>query len=308
MATTWPAQRSNSSSSRRVLLISLVFGLLSAFLVWRLLSSAGSGSTSGTMVPVVVARQNIPARTVVTDGMISVKQVPSSLRLATAFTDTKALVGKATKDAIGAGEQVLAARVANDPRELGFTGTVPPGLRAASIQVTEVSSVGGLVQPGDLVDVIGVFQVNDNGATGSPLGKNDSGKTQHMIAATILQSATVLAIAQSSQNGATQPASGKVSAGKAQADAKTVTLAVSPQDAERLALADSIGTLRLSAHRFDEPDGQSINCIENSGQSLIQALGLACGVPLPLPVASPQAAAAAPQPAASPVASPAPSH
>lgn len=304
MATTWPAQRAKSSGSRRVLLISLVFGLLSAFLVWRLLSSAGSGSASGTMVPVVVARQDIPARTVVTDGMISIKQVPSSLRLATAFTDTKTVVGKATKDGIGAGEQVLAARVAADPKELGFTGTVPPGLRAASIQVTEVADVGGLVQPGDLVDVIGVFQVNDNGATSSPLGKNDSGKTPHMVAATILQSATVLAIAQSSQNGATQPTSGKVSTGKAQADAKTVTLAVSPQDAERLALADSIGTLRLSAHRFDESDGQSINCIENSGQSLIQAIGLACGVPLPQPVASPQPAAA--QPAASPAASPAP--
>lgn len=307
MATTWPAQRANSSGSRRVLLISLVFGLLSAFLIWRLLSSAGSGSASGAMVPVVVARQDIPARTMVTDGMISVKQVPASLRLATAYTDTKTLVGHPTKDAIGAGEQVLVARVAADPKELGFTGTVPPGLRAASIQVTEVSSVGGLVQPGDLVDVIGVFQVNDSAATASALGKNDAGKAQHMIAATILQSAPVLAIAQSSQNGATQPTSGKVAAGKTQADAKTVTLAVSPQDAERLALADTIGTLRLSAHRFDESDGQSINCIENSGQSLIQALGLACGVPLPQPIASPQAATV-PQAAASPAASPAPSH
>ncbi len=299
MATTWPTQRTKSSGSRRVLLISLVFGLLSAFLVWRLLSSSGSSTGSGALVPVVVARQDIPARTVVTDGMVTLKQVPSSLRLATAYTDTKPLVGKATKAAIGAGEQVLTARVATDPKELGFTGTVPPGLRAASIQVTEVADVGGLVQPGDQVDVIGVFQVNDNGAAGAPLGKSDASKPTHMIAATILQSATVLAIAQSSENGATQPSSGKVAASKGQADAKTVTLAVSPQDAERLALADTIGTLRLSAHRFDESDGQSINCIENSGQSLIQALGLACGVPLPQPAASPQPAAA-PQPAASP--------
>ncbi|HLZ70733.1 MAG TPA: Flp pilus assembly protein CpaB [Dehalococcoidia bacterium] len=307
MATTWPAQRAKASGSRRVLIISVVFGLLSAFLVWRLLSSAGASSTGGTLVPVIVARQDIPARTVVTDGMVTVKQVPSSLRLATAYTDSKPLVGKATKAAIGAGEQVLTARIAADPKELGFTGTVPPGLRAASIQVTEVASVGGLVQPGDLVDVIGVFQVNDNGTSGAPLGKSDASKPTHMIAATILQSATVLAVAQASENGSTQPSSGKVAAGKTQAEAKTVTLAVSPQDAERLALADTIGSLRLSAHRFDESDGQSINCIENSGQSLIQALGLACGVPLPVPVASPKPAAG-PQPAASPAPSPAASH
>ncbi len=307
MATTWPARSAARSNNRRILIIALVFGLLSAFLVWRVLSSSSTGSVSSTMVPVVVARQDIPARTVITEGLLTVKQIPSSLRLATAYTDAKTLVNKVAKDQISAGEQVVAARVAADPREIGFTGSVPPGMRAVSIQVSEVVDIGGLIQPGDTVDVVGVFQVWDGVNGADSFGKPEWDKPKHLVTTTLVQSATVLAIAQSSQNGASQPASGKASAGKAQADAKTVTLAVSPQDAERLALADTAGTLRLTAHRFDETGGQPINCVQNSDQALIQAQGLVCNSPLPVAVASPQPATA-PQPAASPAASPSPAH
>jgi pilus assembly protein CpaB len=307
MATTWPARSASRSNNRRILIVALVFGLLSAFLVWRVLSSSSSGSVSSNMVPVVVARQDIAARTVIAESLLTVKQIPSSLRLATAYTDPKTLLNKVAKSQISAGEQIVAARVAADPREVGFTGTVPPGMRAVSIQVSEVVDIGGLIQPGDTVDVVGVFQVWDSINGADTFGKPEWDKPKHLVTSTLVQSATVLAIAQSSDSGASQPSSGKVSAGKAQADAKTVTLAVSPQDAERLALADNAGTLRLSAHRFNETGGQPINCVQNSGQSLIQAQGLVCNSPLPAAVASPQPAAT-PEPAASPAASPAPSH
>ena len=270
MAATWTArQSSQSSGSRRTLIISLAFGLLSAFLVYRLVNSGHGGGSAGAEAAVLVARQDIPARTIVTAEMVGLKQVPVSLKLASTFTDAKPVVGKAAKAQIKAGEQVVAERLANDTKELGFAGTVPEGMRAISITVTEVATDGGLIQPGDQADVIGVFRVYDAQNGLALFGKADQDKPQHLVAETLIPSATVLAIAQAAQDGAVAPAVGKVAGQKGYAEAKTVTIAVAPEDAPRIALADLLGTLRLAVHRFNEPDAQPIPQVDNSAQSLL---------------------------------------
>jgi len=160
MAATWTArQTANTSKNRRALLLSLVLGLLAAFLLFRLVTAAQPKSAAPVTVPVLVAKQDIPARTVVTGGMVAVKQVPASLRLASAFTDSKVAIGQAARAPISAGEQVLTSQITSNTVELGFSGQVPAGMRAVSINVQEVVNSGNLVQPGDSVDVIGVFQV-----------------------------------------------------------------------------------------------------------------------------------------------------
>jgi hypothetical protein len=119
-----------------------------------------------------------------------------------------------------------------------------------SVTFTELSTAGGLVAPGDYVDVIGVFN------------KNTLGKDQSML---ILQDILVLAVAQNtsadqlprqastSQNpaalplpnrGSTIPAPTPASVPFAPAQTRTVTLAVDPEAAERLALAEDYGKLR----------------------------------------------------------------
>src|SRR5262249_45937275 len=142
-----------------------------------------------------------------------------------------------------------------------FADMVPAGKRAMSVTFTELSSAGGLITPGDHVDVIGVFN------------KSTLGKDQSML---LLQDILVLAVAQSTSpdqlrqnnpNGAAGATSGAsataatqqsrsttaglpipqptpLSVPYAPAQTRTVTLAVDPEAAERLALAEDYGKLR----------------------------------------------------------------
>jgi hypothetical protein len=126
-----------------------------------------------------------------------------------------------------------------------------------SVTFTELNTAGGLVAPGDYVDVIGVFN------------KNTLGKDQSML---LMQDILVLAVAQDTSvdqlprqgtpNGSQpaaslpQPQRGSTTAGIAlpqptpvsvpfaPSQARTLTLAVDPEAAERLALAEDYGHLR----------------------------------------------------------------
>ena len=97
---------------------------------------------------------------------------------------------------------------------------IPQGMRAVSVRVNDVVSVAGFVQPGTHVDVL---------ATGS-LGGNDRQTT------TVLENVLVLAVGKSLDRNAS-------------ADAQTapvITLAVSPDDAQKLALVSQEGRIQLS--------------------------------------------------------------
>lgn len=246
MAATWTSRPTASSSNRRALMIALVFGLLSAFLVYRLLTSVQPKSAAVGGTAVVVAKQDIPARTMITADMVTTKPVPDSLKLASVLTDTKVAVGKAARQAIPQGDQVTAGVLANNPSDLGFSGTVPPGMRAMSISITEVSTEGGLIQPGDHVDVIGIYQQFNKEAAGVFYQPDASGP-KALVALTVLQNVQVLAFAQTGIDNSAQGAT-KVAPTKGQPDAKSVTLAVTPEDAERLALGQQTGIFHLSLH------------------------------------------------------------
>ncbi len=272
MATAIPARRSGvSSGNRRTLIIAIVFGLLAAFLVYRAVSSSSGSSSGGGDVSVLVARQDIPARTVLTDGMLTLEHVPAKLKLASALSDTKVTTGKIARTQIAAGEQVLATRLAGSVNELGFAGQVPDGLRAVSILANEVSVTGGLIQPGDFVDVIATFNVNDKGPDVDVFAsKPDGGAAGRVMSGTLLQSVQVLAIAQDAVTPGSNnaPSGGKVPAAKGNAEARSVTLAVSEDDAARLALADEMGTLRLALRHVNDNAAQPPAQVDNSFPSL----------------------------------------
>ncbi len=255
-----PAAVGTSHTNRRILLISLVLGLLAALLLWRLLSATQAKTVQVNTVPVVVAKQDIPARTTITGGMLDVKQVPNGVRLASAFTDTKAAVGQVTRVQVNAGEQVLSDRLAASVRDLDFSAQVPDGMRAASITVAEVVTNGGLIQPGDEVDVVGVFEIQGGPAdTGSAFAKDQGDKPKHFAAVTVLTDVKVLAVAQRSDDGVAAKNNSKP-----QPDAKTVTLAVTPEDAQKLFLADQMGTLRLSLHKLGDHDAPQLSPVPNT--------------------------------------------
>ena len=276
MAATWTTRPQASSSNRRALLIALVFGLLSAFLVYRVLTAVGPKGGAVTGTPVLVAKQDIPARTQVTADMVGLKAVPDALHLSGVLTDSKLAVGSYTKTAVQNGQQVVSTALTKSVNDLGFSGTVPANMRAVSISVTEVSVAGGLIQPGDSVDVIGTFQVFNRPADPNTFAAFDAQGAKNLITMTVLQDVQVLAVGQSGVDGST---STKIAPTKGQPDAKTVTVAVTPEDAERLTLGQTTGDFTLALRKTGDHTTSPIQTLPNTSTTFTSADAGAAGHP-----------------------------
>lgn len=226
-------------SNRMLLIAALVLGLLAALLVGVYLSGLnsenGSSSTSGTTVPVVVAAQNIPALTVVTEQMLAVKSVPIDIAVAGAFSKTADVVGQTAQVNVAAGEQVLPAKVTsvttaqsqygiNTPLSL----VVPQGMRAISVQIGAVASAGGLVRPGDHVDLIRNSKAQSN---------SDSSASINLAACYVLQDVQVLTIGATLARPDASTNASSLAAGPAAGGANLMVVAVSPADAAQIAAA-----------------------------------------------------------------------
>ncbi|MFI5268863.1 MAG: Flp pilus assembly protein CpaB, partial [Chloroflexota bacterium] len=165
----------------------------------------------------------------------------------------------------------LSTKLFGDREESGLAFVVPDGKRAVSIAVSELVGSGGMIVPGDSVDVVAVIDVqtnNNNVDLANPrFGVDPSSRSQvQALAQYVLQNVEVLAVAQSLEGDpapqtTSQKVAGAVAPGSsapqppkqnaaAQPSAHTVTLAVGPEDAEKLVLAEDKSRIRvvLRAH------------------------------------------------------------
>jgi pilus assembly protein CpaB len=253
-AGTSPLGQLKSSGARKPLLVAVVLGLAAALLSWNYVQRAGQGARQAALVPVIVAATDIPVRTQITPQMLQVKEVAADARHPKAFTAVEQVTGKVTNLPIAAGEQVLSTKFFLRKEDSGLAFRVPPGRRAVSVSVNEVVTAGGLINPGDFVDVIGLFSTNS--------GSGGSAQTQD-TATIVLQNIEVLAVAQS-LGGVAEPqgALAGVTGGNkadpqrqeavARPNARTFTLAVTPEEAQRLILAEEKGKIRLALRAVED--------------------------------------------------------
>ncbi len=191
-------------------------------------------------VDVLVAAHSLPAGTLMKDEDFIKKAVPSADVPQGALTDTPeiraGLHGALLRHYLDATNVLMAGDVLR-PRDRGFLAAVlAPGARAVSIGVDAVTGNGGLIWPGDRVDMILTQELDQKDA---PLGKRFVGET-------VLSDVRVVAVDQSIAQGAV--AAGDNATGRV---ARTVTLEVSPQQAERAALAERLGKITLSIRAVD---------------------------------------------------------
>jgi pilus assembly protein CpaB len=124
-----------------------------------------------------------------------------------------------------ANEPVLASKITGPGQRATLSAVIQPGMKAVTIRVNDVEGVAGFVLPGDHVDVVLTRQVDKDTAT------ND----------VVLENARVLAIDQQADATAFKPSV-----------AKAVTLEVEVADAQKLALAATVGTLSLMLRKAGE--------------------------------------------------------
>lgn len=188
------AQNMNTERTNRWLLIgAAVLALLTGVLLFVALASFGGGDDDATPAAlagdseVLVANQNIAPNTVVTEEMFDTASVATASLVEGAVTDPAQVVDKVARYQVLKGEQLSTVRIGTveGEAEPGFRDTIPVGRRAAAMEVSEVSSVAGLLVPGDRVDVIAVYV-------------DESGENEVTRVETILQNIEVLAFAQES--------------------------------------------------------------------------------------------------------------
>lgn len=224
-----------AKNNRAMLLLALIAGLVAAAAMFVVLNSSSSNDNSGTSAgnaPVVVAAQDISAGTEITAAMLKAEKIQDSLVVSGAFTETTSVVGQASRITIAKGEQITPAKIGVPVPDKGLSGVVPTGRRAISLDVDQVTAVGGLLIPGNHVDIIAAFLVK-----GDP---NDTLRTQ-----TILQNVEILSVGQEKQNASAGSSSDNASSSytsgevpsdvKEQPSASTLTLSLDPQQAQVLA-------------------------------------------------------------------------
>jgi len=270
----------------------IVLGGLTSYLAWHYVDQAGQARPE--MASVVVATAALPARTVVTPAMIRVQELPVEAVHPNALRSPNEVVGKIVKTPLTPDEQVLSTKLFLQREESGLAFMVPDGMRAVSVGFNEVIGSGGLLLPGDHVDVIGVFDIKlpqpttaptaptvvPTPVVAGPIFEHDNQAafpqldgSQTTIATTVLQDVPVLAIAQrlegqDTRDNATRLAqqtgvggssnTGNTANTQVKSDpqplpqAKTATLAVAPDAALKLALAEDRGKIRLALRRPSE--------------------------------------------------------
>jgi pilus assembly protein CpaB len=213
---------------RSVVLAALCAGLLAALLTLLFLEREKARAAERTgRVQVVVAAQDVPVRMVIEPGMVREDMRPVGTLPPNCATSVQEVVGRVTLTALAVDEPVQRAAVAQRTAALGLAYVVPKGMRAVTVGVDPIIGVAGFLKAGDHVDVLATFTVDKTSLT-----------------KTVLQDVELLAIGPEVRpEEVNQPRSERAAKPREQTNA---TLAVTPQQAETLTLAESEGTLRLA--------------------------------------------------------------
>jgi Flp pilus assembly protein CpaB len=247
------------------------------------------------VISVVVAHTDLQAKTPLGSDAFELREVPADRVATNAVKSLEAVSGKMLNAPLAAGEPLTASRLVDSKSAdiKTIADMIPTGLRAMSLTLTELDGAGGLIVPGQHVDVVAVFT------------KDTLGKDQSMI---MLQDILVLAVAQSTSadqlvpvitptaaaaRGNTRAAAPAAAAAPALGattratpipaatatptqvadssalaptdrlpaaplQAKTVTVAVAPEAVERLALAKDHGHLSYVIRPTSERTQQSL--------------------------------------------------
>jgi pilus assembly protein CpaB len=211
-----------------MLVVSVIIGLVATIVASGWVAQQGRAASK----KVVVAAIDIELGSRLNPQLLKIIDWPSGSLPAGAFDDPQALQDRVVKTSILRGEPLLEAKLAPVGSTGGLSAVIPEGKRAITVRVNDVVGVAGFALPGNYVDIVVNTQVEGEA----------SGDRQ--ISKIVLEHILVLAVAQEANRDETKP---KV--------VNAVTLEVTPDQAERLDLARSVGTLSLVLRNQIDKDG-----------------------------------------------------
>jgi pilus assembly protein CpaB len=222
---------------------SAVLGLAALFVAKTVLPNtaaarqAAQAGAQGAGVPVVVAAHEIKYGDKLEPGMLAVVNVPQAVAPQGAFTNIKQVLSQdhggppVALTPMAVHEAVLPAKLSGPGARPSVAAEIAQGLRAYTIRVTDVSGVGGQALPGDHVDVVLMRDLTPQG------------QVRHYVSYVVLQNVRLLSVDLNADLSSNKPA-----------EPKNATLEVSVEDAQKLAIASTLGTLSLALRRTGEAD------------------------------------------------------
>ncbi|MEZ5708255.1 MAG: Flp pilus assembly protein CpaB [Blastomonas sp.] len=234
---------------RKIILLvgALVIALGTAFMARSLFTGSSTPQLEAAPIEaktdgpkVLVANRSLPVGTIITPDSISFQPWPSELVENAYFLEETAqidsLLGTVVRHAVTAGQPVTQGSLVK-PGDRGFlAAALGPGMRAVTVPVSARTGVAGFVFPGDRIDLVLTQSVN---------GEGPDLKTSE----TIIRNLRVLATDQ------------RVNAENAEGNAvvrtfSTVTVEATPKIAEKIAVAQTIGTLSLSLRSIADNEAE----------------------------------------------------
>jgi pilus assembly protein CpaB len=205
-----------------VLAVAVMVAAVASFAVYRAVLAIPVRQVEVAQVEVAVAAKPINVGTLITPDMVKLVGWPAASPVSGAFSTSAAVVNRGAIVSIGQNEPITEGKLAPKEAGAGMAPTIPTGMRALSVKVDEVIGVAGFVVPGTRVDVLATLSSLEKGMT-----------------RTVVSNVLVLTAGTKFDQDATKK------------DAKpipttVVTLAVLPEDGERIALAQTEGKLMLA--------------------------------------------------------------
>jgi pilus assembly protein CpaB len=209
------------------LVLAIVLGLVAAVVARDSLKrNQIVGPAQPKTVRVVVAKGPVAPGQELTADLLTLGAIAAERPPRGAFTEIAAVAGRVVNTPLFPGQPLLEDLLAPRGAGIGIQALVPKGMRAITVEVNETSGLAGMLVPGCHVDIVSTL----NGAS-----KDDT------VAATIVQDVLVQATGQRLTAGTGAAAPGEKDA----QPVRSVTLVVTPHDAEAIELATSMGRTRL---------------------------------------------------------------
>lgn len=203
------------------LLLALVLGLATAAYAAIWLQQQSASNT----LQVIVAQRDLQMGTRLQPDMLQTLAWPKAAGIQDPLTTLDQAVGRVIHMPVLRGEPLLQSKLAAEGEKGGLSSVLAPGQRAVTVKVNEIMGVAGFALPGNFVDVM----VN------MPDGENQP------VSKIVIERIRVLAVAQDVSTNESKP---RV--------VNAVTLQVSPQQAEQIDLARSVGTLSLVLRSYSD--------------------------------------------------------
>ncbi|MGD1276924.1 MAG: Flp pilus assembly protein CpaB [Tepidisphaeraceae bacterium] len=225
------------------LILALCLGLLTLWMATRLLMRQQAESAAQPQRPqVVVARQNIDAGSVLTDENLTRSEVAVDSLPASVFKDASEIRGRVATVPIIQGQVITETLLAAKGVGAGLQAVVPQGMRAVTLDINEITGVAGNIVPGCHVDILQTMRDD---------------RTGDQMARTIAQNVKVTAVGMRHNPGENVDSGGR-----------SVTVLVTPQQAELLELASATGRPRFSLR-----GGNDLALTSTAGVTLIDLRG-----------------------------------